>query len=345
MKSFKNGNIIFGSAQNLSSYSHAVMIYDKALTQYKNELIKKTKLKKENVTLVPLKATEESKSLKQAQKIFELLAKSNVDKKSVIIGLGGGVIGDIAGFIASTYLRGLSYVAIPTTILSQVDSSIGGKNGVNLSAGKNLIGTITQPTMVIINHNYIKTLPERELISGLGEILKYSLLTPKIKFPVFKEVSQTRFLKTIKALTPLCVEYKMSLVQKDEFDVKGIRQRLNLGHTFGHALESLTEYKRYKHGEAVIWGIKFACIVSYTKGLLSFSDFRTVMNLANKLPVPALPKNLSALKCYKLALKDKKSENLNVRMVLLKAPGRTLTNQSVSQAEFMEAVKLIKDFS
>src|SRR5690606_22877201 len=155
--------------------------------------------------------------------------------------------------------------------------------------------------------------PEREMISGLGEILKYSLLNKKIEFPVFKSKgrsSHSQFLKTIRKLTPLCVNYKLSLVRQDENDTKGIRQQLNLGHTFGHVLESLTEYKRYKHGEAVIWGIKFACIVSYTKGLLSFTDFREVMNVANRLSVPSLPRMLNPERCYRIALKDKKSHNL-----------------------------------
>lgn len=351
MKTLKGRNIIFGKTPNLAGFSHVVLIYDKSLTKYRDEIIAHAKVKKEKLTLIPLKAIETSKSLDQAHRIFNLLSRSQVDRKSIIVGLGGGVIGDIAGFVASTYLRGIAYLAIPTTILSQVDSSIGGKNGVNLAAGKNLVGTIYQPTLTVINSNLLATLPEREMISGLGEILKYSLLTKTIAFPLFKETSageisnKLMFLKAVKKLTPLCVKYKMSLVAKDEFDSLGIRQQLNLGHTLAHVLETLTNYKKYKHGEAVIWGLKFACIVSYIKGHLGFTDFRSIMNLANRLRIPSLPANLNAKKCYELALRDKKSHNQDVNMVLLKGPYKVMTNQSVTKEEFIEAIALLKDFS
>jgi 3-dehydroquinate synthase len=339
----KKSNIIFGSVGALKKqkYSSAVLIYDSSLTNYKNNLLKNAKLK--NVLQIPLKASESSKNINQTIRIYKILSQKNIDKKSVLIALGGGVVGDVSGFIASTYLRGIPYIVVPTTILSQVDSSLGGKNGVNLDTAKNAIGTFYQPDTVIIDFNYLKTLPDREIVSGLGEILKYSLLDKRIKFPVLKKKSE--FLKTIRKLAPRCVSYKLALVREDEFDTKGVRQLLNLGHTFGHLLETLTSYKTYKHGEAVIWGIKFACVVSYLKGLMSFENFRDVMSLANKLPVPKLPKNLDPKKCYSLALKDKKSHNNSVKMVLLKKIGMPVANQTVSEKEFLEAVEHLKDFS
>lgn len=323
--------------------SRLVLIYDQALAKYKNEIQKKHK----NIISIPVVAQETSKNLSHVMRIYKKLSQQNVDKKFILVALGGGVIGDLAGFIASTYLRGLPFISLPTTILSQVDSSIGGKNGVNLETGKNLIGTFYQPDRVIIDFRYLKSLPNREIVSGLGEILKYSLLDKKIKFPEFEDHKYDRasFLKTVKKLTPQCVKYKMSLVRQDERDEKGIRQKLNLGHTFAHVLETLMSYKKFKHGEAVIWGIKFACIVSYSKNLMRFEDFREIMNLANKLPVPALPKSLNPEKCYKLALKDKKSHDNLVKMVLLSKRGAVKTRQTVSREEFIEAVKLLKDFT
>lgn len=341
----KKTKITFGSIKSLKEYSHVILFYDSKLGKYKSALLKK--IANKNITLISIQARETSKNISQVIKIYKNISKKNIDKKSVIVALGGGVVGDIAGFVASTYLRGISYIAVPTTILSQVDSSIGGKNGVNLDSGKNLVGTFYQPDTIIIDFNYLKSLPVREIVSGLGEVLKYSILHKKIKFPEFEDhkYAKQKFLKTIQKLTPACVSYKMSLVKKDEFDEKGIRQLLNLGHTFGHVLETLTHYKAYKHGEAVIWGIKFACVVSYSKGLMSFKDFREIMNLANKLPIPRLPKNLNAQKCYQLALRDKKSHNHTVKMVLIQKIGKVKTRQTVTRSEFIEAVNLLKDFS
>lgn len=341
----KQTNITFGSLKNLKVHSHVILIYDSALSKYKNDLIKN--IQNKSLTEIPIVARETSKNISQVIKIYKILSKKNIDKKSVLVALGGGVIGDLAGFVASTFLRGVPFISVPTTILSQVDSSLGGKNGVNLDTGKNLVGTFYQPDTIVIDYKYLNSLSDREIVSGLGEILKYSILDKKIKFPEFRghKFDRVKFFKTIKKLAPLCVKYKMDLVKKDERDEKGIRQALNLGHTFGHALETLTSYKKYKHGEAVIWGIKFSCVVSYTKGMMSFSDFRDIMNLANKLPVPSLPKNLSAKKCYELALKDKKSDNQTVKMVLPIKIGTVKTRQSVSKKEFIEAVSLLKDFS
>lgn len=338
------GALTMNALKSLKEHSDIVLFYDSALKKYKNDLVKKLNKK---VTVIPIQARETSKNISQVVKTYKDLSRKSIDKKSIVIALGGGVVGDIAGFVASTYLRGLPLIMVPTTILSQVDSSLGGKNGVNLDTGKNLVGTFYQPDFIFIDSNYLRTLSDREIVSGLGEILKYSILDKKIKFPEFKDnkYSKQKFLKTIQKLTPLCVSHKMSLVKKDEFDEKGIRQLLNLGHTFAHALETLTKYKTYKHGEAVIWGIKFACVLSYTKNLMSFSDFREIMNLANKLPIPRLPKGLSPKKCYELALKDKKSHNQKVKMVLIKRIGEIKTLQSVDQAEFLEAVNLLKDFS
>lgn len=341
----KQTKIIFGSLKGLKGHSSVILVYDSALKKYKNILIKK--ISNKNVILIPIVAKETSKNISQVIKIYKVLSKQKIDKKSALVALGGGVVGDIAGFVASTYLRGIPFISVPTTILSQVDSSLGGKNGVNLDTGKNLVGTFYQPDSVVIDYNYLKSLSQREIISGLGEILKYSILDKKIKFPEFQDhkFDKSKFFSTIRKLTPHCVAYKMNLVKKDEFDEKGIRQLLNLGHTFAHVLETLTSYREYKHGEAVIWGIKFACVVSYSKGMMAFEDFRGIMNLANKLSIPRLPKNLNAQKCYELALKDKKSHSQTVKMVLLHKIGAVKTQQPVSREEFTEAVNLLKDFS
>jgi len=162
----KQSKITFGSLKSLKDYSSVILIYDSGLKKYKSDLVKK--ISNKNIILVPVVAKETSKNISQVIKIYKTLSKQKVDKKSVLVALGGGVIGDIAGFVASTYLRGVPFVSVPTTILSQVDSSLGGKNGVRLDRGKNLVGTFYQPAAVFIDYNYLKTLSQREVISGLG---------------------------------------------------------------------------------------------------------------------------------------------------------------------------------
>jgi 3-dehydroquinate synthase len=325
--------------------TQVIVIYDSGLKKQTHNILKT--LKDFNVKTYGLPAKENTKNLSEVLDIYKKLSGWTVDRKSVLVSIGGGVIGDAVGFVASTYLRGVPWINIPTTVLSQVDSSLGGKNGVNLPDGKNLVGSFYQPHAVLIDFAFLKSLPEREIISGLGEILKYSYINPRIAFPVFepKKYDQKKMLKTIEKLTPHCVNQKMKLVGLDEQDRKGIRQVLNLGHTFGHVLETYTQYKQFKHGEAVIWGLKFAAIVSLMKELMSFEEFREIMNLANKLMVPSLPGNLNPEKCYKLALKDKKSENNQIKMVLFQKRGKVLSNQDVSREVFKKAVEVIKDMS
>jgi 3-dehydroquinate synthase len=325
--------------------TQVVLLYDSRLRKEKDKIQKS--LKSFSVKSLALKANEETKNLTSVLEIYKKLSYWTLDRKSVLVAIGGGVIGDTVGFVASTYLRGLRWVNVPTTVLAQVDSGLGGKNGVNLPDGKNLVGSFYQPQAVFICFSFLKTLPDREIISGLGEILKYSYLDLKIPFPVFeaKKFDGEKMRKTIGKLTPRCVKHKMQLVKKDERDLKGIRQVLNLGHTFGHVLETYTHYKKFKHGEAVIWGLKFAAIVSLLKELMSFDDFRDIMNLANKLLVPPLPRFLDPEKCYRLALKDKKSERNQIKMVLLEKRGKVLSNQDVSPEEFKKAVEIIKDMT
>lgn len=210
-----------------------------------------------------IKAGEESKNAENYIKIVNLLAKAGLSRNSTVIGLGGGVVGDLSAFVASTYMRGVGYVSVPTSLLSMVDSSVGGKTGIDLDAGKNLLGTFFQPDAVYINLQCLSTLNERERISGLGEIMKYAFISDKITPKDFENVSYKDLI--IKSL-----EIKKDIVERDEKE-SGDRMLLNFGHTFGHAIEKLYNY-RLSHGECVIKGMYYAIKSSYRLGFISESD-------------------------------------------------------------------------
>ncbi len=205
-------------------------------------------------------AGEQSKNAQTYIRLINELAKVGLSRKSTVIGLGGGVVGDLSAFIASTYMRGIAYVAIPTSLLSMVDSSVGGKTGIDLDAGKNLLGTFFQPDAVYINTDFLSTLPKREITSGLGEIMKYAFIDERITPKDIENINYEELI--IKSL-----EIKRDIVERDEKE-SGDRMLLNFGHTVGHAIEKLYDYK-LSHGECVIKGMYYAIKSSYSLGFMT----------------------------------------------------------------------------
>jgi 3-dehydroquinate synthase len=205
---------------------------------------------------IVMPAGERAKSLKNVERCYNLLAEHRLERKSFIVALGGGVVGDLAGFVAATYLRGIAFVQVPTTLLAQVDSSVGGKVGVNLKAGKNLIGAFHQPRLVLCDLEALETLPEREYRAGLAEVIKYGIIYDAT---LFKELETdlskllTRDAKTLEQVVGRCCEIKAEVVQQDETE-SGLRAILNFGHTIGHGLEAISRYGKYLHGEAIAIG-------------------------------------------------------------------------------------------
>ena len=191
------------------------------------------------------------------------LTRAGADRKSLIVAVGGGVVGDVAGFVAASYLRGVALVHVPTTLVAQVDSSIGGKTGVNLPEGKNLVGAFYPPRLVLIDTDLLRTLPERQFRSGVAEVIKYGVIADAELF-AYLEQNMEKLLRqdrdALEYVIPRCVEIKADVVSRDEHE-SGLREILNFGHTFGHALESVTKYRRYLHGEAVAWGMVAASLL------------------------------------------------------------------------------------
>ena len=288
---------------------------------------------------------EASKSLETAQRLYEELAELNLHRDSVILAFGGGVVGDLAGFVASTFLRGLPVIQIPTTLLAQVDSSVGGKTAVNLSRGKNLVGTFHQPKMVAIDPVVLETLLPADVRSGLGEVLKYGLIRDKDFFwrtaeniELFEEVEEP---EKLESTISRCCQIKANVVRQDELD-RGIRQLLNFGHTLGHGIEAASSYGEMKHGEAVIWGMIGEMWVSEERGYLKQETFSDLVRILTGLSLSPLPSNLSKSDLLRYIRRDKKVRHGAINSVLLKKIGEEATIEEVEESELIGAWEFLK---
>jgi len=288
-------------------------------------------LKKYELKIYKLSASEKTKSLKMANKIIEQLLKDNFNRSDCVIALGGGILGDLSGFISSLAKRGLKFINIPTTLLAQVDASIGGKTGINSYQGKNLIGTYYQPDIILSDISTLKSLPQREMISGYGEILKHSIILDKKFFLwLFKNGKKiiyeknSAFLK--KAIIKSC-KIKCKVVNKDEKE-KNLRMILNFGHTFAHGFEGAKNFSnKLNHGEAVLLGMMIASELSNKRKKLSFKDLLLIKKhyLDLKLPmfITKIFKKNEIKKIIYFMKKDKKNVDEKINLILLNKIGKT----------------------
>ena len=277
-----------------------------------------------------LQQGEKAKSIQNFQKILNFLVESNFDRTDLIIAVGGGVVGDISGYVASSYLRGIPFIQIPTTLLAQVDSSVGGKTAINISAGKNLVGAFYNPKGVIIDTSVLKTLSNREFKAGLAEVIKYALIKNKSLFSLLKRHPKEILLmhhKIIEEIIFASIHTKAQIVTQDEKE-NGIRAILNFGHTFGHAIEAHGKYKKILHGEAVAKGMKIASKISYLESLISEKDHKKVIALLEmfEFDLSLNQYNYEELKPY--ILRDKKIKAGRLNLVLL----NQLSNATVTSA-------------
>lgn len=324
----------------------AFIVSDEALSEAREKTIQSLKQKDWEVHEFAFKAGESFKDFSAIYPIYGSLLSAKANRDSVLIALGGGSISDAAGFIASTYLRGIPWVGLPTTLLSQVDSCIGGKTGVNHGQGKNLIGTFYQPCLVLCEIGFLKTLSQREMISGLGEMLKYGFIFDRKLFYFLKDSWKKTLEFDSKILADLVqksLSWKALVVAKDEYDKKGVRESLNFGHTFGHALETQTNYEAFQHGEAVIWGMRFALCLSWIRKKISNQDFWQGRELLWQIPVPALPasKNLSVY--FKHMGQDKKIRQGRLHFVLINKIGKYISDSRVTDAQLEKAYQLMQE--
>ncbi len=273
-----------------------------------------------DVTLVKIPDGEEYKSLLWAEFIYGELLRARLERGSCLVALGGGVIGDITGFCAATYMRGIRFVQVPTTLLAQVDSSVGGKTGVNHALGKNMIGAFWQPSLVWIDTATLKTLPAREFAAGMAEVIKYGVIRDRAFFEYLeKENAPVKNLSAehLMHIVKRSCEIKAEVVALDEREA-GLRAILNYGHTIGHAIETLTGYKKYLHGEAVAIGMCLEALIARGRGLLEGADLERIKKLVASYGLPTeLPHGLIGKQDLTDAmLLDKKVKGAEVRAVL-----------------------------
>ena len=293
-----------------------------------------------NIHFIDIPDGEEYKTLETAVKIYDGLINFKMERQSLLIALGGGVIGDITGFVAATYLRGVPYVQIPTTLLAQVDSSIGGKTAVNHPKGKNLIGAFYQPRSVFIDIDTLKTLPREEVLCGIAEIIKYGVIRDRDFFE-YLEGNIERLINLDEEVTTYSIkrscEIKAEVVSRDERE-SGLRGILNFGHTIGHAVESLTDYRGYRHGEAVAIGMAYASRLSLKSGLCSSEDCTRVINLIKNAGLPATIHGLDADRIIEALYLDKKVRGEKVRFVLLRKIGSVEIRSDMSHTLIREVI-------
>ncbi|MEN3338491.1 MAG: 3-dehydroquinate synthase [Acidobacteriota bacterium] len=283
---------------------------------------------------------ERYKQLATVGRIYDALIRAGADRLSTIVAVGGGVTGDIAGFAAATYLRGIPVVQVPTTLLAQVDSSVGGKVGVNHALGKNLIGAFHPPAAVVIDPELLATLPRREFRAGLYEVVKYGVIASR---PLFERTSRelkALFARDAAALLPVIAEacrIKASIVEQDEHE-SGVRRTLNFGHTAGHALEAVTKYRRFRHGEAVAYGMLAASALATARGVFPEADRAALeAHIVQMGPLPPVG-DLSAAEVTDATRRDKKVLAGRLHFVLPTAIGATTTVTDVTPEELREAL-------
>lgn len=284
---------------------------------------------------------EAAKTLGSVERLYRAMASAALGRDAGLIALGGGAVTDVGGFAAATYLRGIPWISAPTTLLGQVDSGIGGKTGVNLPEGKNLVGAFHQPRAVVCDLDALRTLPERERVSGLAEALKYGLIFE----PALWEYMRTRWPRLVRldpsALAPVvrrCAAHKLRVVAADERETLGKRELLNFGHTVGHALEAEAGYGRLRHGEAVVWGMRAALALSVAKAGLPWRQARSVGRFLSCVPVPDVGR-VDRKRVLERMRRDKKARGGAIRFVLLKAIGRPVV-LPVSEAEAAAALEV-----
>ena len=304
------------------------------ISKIKNALIKKNK--------IIISDGEKYKNQDSITKIYNYLLKNKYSRDSCIVAFGGGVIGDMAGFAAATYQRGINFIQVPTTLLSMVDSSVGGKTGINHPLGKNMIGSFHQPIAVIVDTEILKTLSKRQFNAGMSEVIKYGIIKDKNFFNwIAKNTDKIKAQDSdsiIKIVKRSC-EIKAEIVALDEKE-KNIRALLNLGHTFGHAIENYLGYGKWLHGEAVACGFLIACSVAIQKNTMDVSEYNKIKSLLKAFSLPTkLPKNINIERLFEIMSLDKKVKNNKMVYVIPNNIGKAYITNKISKNIVIKALK------
>ncbi len=283
---------------------------------------------------------ERFKNLKNVEKIYRALYKAGFDRSDAVLALGGGIAGDMAGFAAATYMRGVDFIQFPTTLLAQVDSSVGGKTGVDFLKGKNMVGAFYQPRLVVCDLDALRTLPRREYLCGMAEVVKYGAIKNEKFFSWLEKSADSIIARDEAALGKVVLEScraKAGIVEKDEKE-SGERAILNFGHTFGHGLETALNFRRLKHGEALAVGMVMAARLSRMLGLLDAKSEKRFVNLVSRFGLPvSLPAGVSAADVLRGMVRDKKILSGRLRFVVTDRLGRAFVREGVRRETVLSA--------
>jgi 3-dehydroquinate synthase len=305
--------------KDLDKVTHIVAIYDEAVSQHADLILSTLRDSSIRISKIAIPSGEASKSLTMLDKIWMEMLAAKTDRASVVMAIGGGVIGDLAGFGAATFVRGLRLIQIPTTLLSQVDSSVGGKTGINLPQAKNIVGAFYQPSLVVIDTKTLYTLPDREFRSGIAEVIKYGVIMDE-PFFAWLEKNAANVLQrdgeALKYVISRCCNLKAQVVQADEFETTGKRAILNYGHTFGHALEAATSYGQLLHGEAVSIGMSMAGLLATELQSWSPACLQRQTALLKQFGLPTSFNQIPVQQIVDLMASDKKSLHGRIGFVL-----------------------------
>lgn len=309
---------------------------------YGNEILKKINSVADKASLFSITPGESSKNLATIEKLYQECINEKLNRTSVIVALGGGVVGDIAGFTAATYMRGIDFIQIPTSLLAMVDSSVGGKCGVDLPQGKNLVGAFWQPKKVIIDPDTLKTLPPREVKCGLAEVIKYGMIFDE-QFFTFLENNAKQLNdmdpETYSSVIARCCQLKARVVEDDEKEETGIRTLLNYGHTFAHAIETVTGYEKYNHGEAVAIGMCIAANLAVDDARLDDAGELRQENLLRKLHLPCSVEGVKPQEIYSAMSKDKKVVSGKIRFILPETIGEAVVAEVPEKNLIINAIR------
>jgi 3-dehydroquinate synthase len=317
---------------DFSGYSSLVLITDTVVNRlYGQGVLATLKATGKKVSLFTLPTGERAKSLGTVERGYRSLLANNVDRKGLVCALGGGVVGDTAGFIAASYLRGIDYIQLPTTLLAQVDSAIGGKVGVNFEGKKNMVGSFYQPRAVIADVALLETLPPAEMTNSLAEVIKYAIAMDEGLYRMLEDKADNKFSTAeLAEIVMRCCRLKANIVEIDEMEQTGQRAILNFGHTVGHALEAASGFKG-SHGQAVAMGMVAAAMISQRLGSLDASDVQSIRSLLQKFELPTSCSGLSPEALSETIRFDKKTTLGQTRWVLVEGIGRGITGQTVDE--------------
>jgi len=329
-------------AEVMGRTRHAVVMFDENVEGFSNQIFEQLVRAEWRASPIRIASGEQSKSVAEAGRIWEEMLAAHTDRGSAVIAVGGGVVGDLAGFMAATFARGIPLVQVPTTLLSQVDSSVGGKTGINLPGAKNIVGAFWQPSLVVIDSGTLETLPQREYVSGLAEVVKYGMILQPDLFEFLEQNAEAVLAKdpaTVSHIIEQSCRAKAMVVEEDERETSGRRATLNYGHTFGHALESITGYGKLLHGEGVAIGMHMAATMAAQLSRIDLELVERQAALLKELQLPTHSPAADPQEMWQVMQHDKKVEHGKLRFILPTRLGHVELVEGIEQSQAIEAIQ------